>query len=80
MDLWVRSQNRRALYKTSSLFIREELYKRKGRYIIEGNECWLGEYNTFERALEVLDDIETHIRVVGKIDTIDAIIYQMPKE
>ena len=57
MDLWVRSQDRRALYKTSGFFIREEQYKRKGKYIIEGNECWLGAYNTFERALEVLDEI-----------------------
>ena len=58
MDLWVRSQDRRALYKTSGFFIREEQYKRKGKYIIEGNECWLGVYNTFERALEVLDEIQ----------------------
>lgn len=58
VDLWVRSQDRRALYKTSGFFIKEEQYKRKGKYIIEGNECWLGAYNTFERALEVLDEIQ----------------------
>ena len=58
MDLWIRSQDRRSLYKTSGFFIREEQYKRKGKYIIEGNECWLGAYNTFERALEVLNEIQ----------------------
>ena len=92
MDLWVRSQDKRALYKTSGFFIREEQYKRKGKYIIEGNKCWLGAYNTFERALEVLDEIQTHIK---KQDTDELLVnsdgiitgqkhygrvYEMPEE
>lgn len=88
MDLWVRSQDRRALYKTSGFFIKEEQYKRKGKYIIEGNECWLGSYNTFERALEVLDEIQTQLVTLNyqylhrgeHFIATESNVYEMPKE
>ena len=62
MELWIRSQNKKLLCKVDSLFIEEESYKRKGRYRIMANNGWLGEYNTLERALEVLDEIQNFIR------------------
>lgn len=58
MELLIRSQDKRLLCKFDSLFIVEELYKRKGKYRIMANNGWLGEYNTLERALEVLDEIQ----------------------
>mgnify|MGYP007056170928 CR=1 FL=1 len=58
MELYIRSQNKKLLCKFDSLFIEEESYKRKGRYRIMANNGWLGEYNTLERALEVLDEIQ----------------------
>lgn len=58
MELWIRSQDKKLLCKCDSLFIEEELYKRKGKYRIMANNGWLGEYDKLERALEILDEIQ----------------------
>jgi hypothetical protein len=57
MDLWVRSQDKLALTKVNSIGI--EYDKKLVGY---GNICVkLGEYKTKERALEVLDEIQSRI-------------------
>lgn len=66
MELWVRSQDKKLLCKIDSLFIEEELYKRKGKYRIMANNGWLGAYNSFERALEILDEIHEYIEKQGQ--------------
>ena len=79
MDLWIRSQDRKRLVPDPNLYV---VYDEKNEiaYIGDTSVGHIGKYKTEERALKVLDNIETHIRVVGKIDTIDASVYQLPKE
>lgn len=87
MDLWIRTQNKKALIKVNELFIVKS-YK---DYMITNypmdypnddvnGGLNLGIYKTKERALEVLDEIQEYIQH----DCIDrdfvATIYEMPKE
>ena len=57
MDLWIRSQDRKRLAKINYAYIMEN-----GKYIIYGETCdsgpRLGVYETLDRALEVLDEIQ----------------------
>lgn len=58
MDFWIRSQNRTALTKINSIGIE---YDKK--LIGYGKICVkLGEYATKERALEVLDEIQSKLK------------------
>lgn len=79
MELWIRSQNKKLLCKVDSLFIEEELYKRKGKYRIMANNGWLGEYNTLERALEILDEMQEIMTNLADSD-LKIIQYEMPKD
>ncbi len=56
MELWIRSQDKTKLEQAYSLYILEI---NDEKYVIENNDSHLGEYKTEERALEVLDDIES---------------------
>lgn len=89
MELLIRSQDKRLLCKFDSLFIEEGLYKRKGKYIIMANNGWLGEYDTLERALEILDEIQKKYNSINlghdfgspMIDLKNpGYVYQMPKD
>lgn len=57
MDLWIRSQKGLILKKINELTVEhkagENIY-----FITDGRSCVLGEYETNERALEVLDEIQ----------------------
>ena len=66
MDLWIRSQDKTTLIKSYEIYIAE--YD-KGSYVIRAKRSShiLGAYNSFERALEVLDEIQTILR--GKYAT-----------
>lgn len=59
MELWIRSQDKKLLAKINYVFIQELSYKRKNKYEIQSNNGVLGYYNTQERALEVLDEIQS---------------------
>lgn len=91
MDLWVRSQKGLILKKINELMVEhkagENIY-----FITDGRSCVLGEYETNERALEVLDEIQMHIK---KQDTDELLVnsdgiitgqkhysrvYEMPEE
>lgn len=85
MELWIRSQDREHLSKIESVW-----YATKGIHcrVSSGFYCTLGEYSTYERALEVLDDInnvlkgniEKHINKFDLYRDNNVIIYEMSKE
>lgn len=91
MDLWVRSQNKKCLLKATMFNLDND---ENGIYCYsnEDNFCLLGKYATKERALEVLDEIQMHIK---KQDTDELLVnsdgiitgqkhygrvYEMPEE
>lgn len=85
--MWIRSQNRMQLQDVNRFVIEQfEI----GIYIV-GNGCTLGIYSTKEKALRVLDEIQTSIMTGHKLCTEDVNcigkyftkewkeIYQMPQ-
>ena len=89
MELWIRSQNKDGLAKIHSINIEE---KTSTKFSIVGNSEWiLGIYETKERALKVLDEIQYHIKHQGEslVTSDNGIItgfkyysnvYEMPEE
>lgn len=61
MELWIRTQHREYLMP-----IKEELYIKGGNYhgtsLIQYKDLALGTYATYERAMEVLDEIQSKIK------------------
>lgn len=62
-DLWIRSQNKEVLSKYNRLAVSQVAIKSSARVmgLIDNDFGWetLGEYKTKERALEVLDEIQS---------------------
>ena len=87
MDLWIRSQNRELLIKPNVLDLDLDDITIVCISNTEG-EYTLGEYKTYERAIEVLDEIQDLL--LGDIKRISdnsyiakssqKLIYEMPKE
>jgi len=87
MNLWIRSQDKTTLIKTYELYIAINV---KNYYVIRAKRTShiLGSYKSMERALEVLDEIQTKIATYDyqhkdmKCDYIkyESCIYEMPKE
>ena len=87
MDLWVRSQKGLILKKINELMVEhkagENIY-----FITDGRSCVLGEYETNERALEVLDEIQTQLVTLNyqylhrgeHFIATESNVYEMPKE
>lgn len=86
MDLWIRTQDRTTLIRSYEIYIIEQ----QNRCLIRAKRTShiLGSYDTYERALEVLDEIqdeligsdfmpmnENEIMTCGS-----ARVYEMPKE
>ena len=61
MELWIRSQDKKLLYKPSNLEIYDGGNKSNNHFFIKDCGDYLGEYETEERALEVLDEIQNII-------------------
>ena len=88
MELWIRSQDREKLVKCDDIVIRKLLFdetaKKKYDYSIVGyfdketEYEILGFYKTKERALEVLDEIQTEIS--NYVGTMAQIVYEIPLE
>ena len=90
MELWIRSQDKERLMKINSL----NYVEYNDNYVINGygtNECDnydLGLYKTKERALEVLDEIQTQIVILNyqyihrgeHFIATESNVYEMPKE
>lgn len=83
MELWIRSQNKLNLTKVNSVIIDYNYQKKIVANYMEfnGDEDYvpLGEYDTEERALEVLDEIQDLMRSLSDSD-LKIIQYEMPKE
>lgn len=97
MELWIRSQDKKDLVKVNSLWIMDnqiwmevpfyENHKKLG-LTLSGHNHRLAEYETKERALEVLDEIQNKINLINlghdfgspMIDLKNpTYIYQMPE-
>ena len=70
MELWVRSQDKKAILIITTLEIHS---KQIFTYDVALNAIVLGKYVNEERALEVLDEIQD--RLLGR-----HILYKMPRE
>lgn len=77
MELWIRSQNKGRLRLISNL----RIYQEEGQtdFNIQDDGCILGTYTTYERALEVLDDIQMCL-FHNDIGSSKIAIYEMPEE
>lgn len=88
MELWIRSQDKTTLIKSYEIYITEQ----QNKYLIRAKRTShiLGVYNTFERALEVLDEIDEFVDLFNRKGFVNVIsddgihpkhtIYHMPKE
>lgn len=85
MELWIRTQDRMTLIRSYEIYIVEQ----QNMYLIRAKRTShiLGSYSTFERALEVLDEIQellepVHIADISKKEGIIGanILYEMPEE
>ena len=81
MELWIRSQDREMLLKTTSLCIeiQNDVDPKLHTFNIFANGIKAGNYKTKERALEVLDEIQDLMRSLTDSD-LKIIQYEMPKE
>lgn len=79
--MWIRSQNKRCLLNVSFIYLYGTSIKSND------NDCFLGTYGSEERALEVLDMIQSRIIKGTTFDYINnskrttkEFVFQMPKE
>ena len=84
MELWIRSQNKLTITKINSIVI--DYNNRKSIIAnyedFNGNENYtpLGEYDTEERALEVLDEIQHKLITLCDSMNRHLYVYEMPQE
>lgn len=87
MDLWIRTQDKTTLIRSYEIYIVEQ----HNMYLIRAKRTShvLGAYRTFERALEVLDEIQRLIEDLQyisyaieneKFSGYRPNVYEMPKE
>ena len=92
MELWVRSQNKKILEKVDTIMYSninaereydEHVYNYKAGHFIQSSMNTLGEYETEERALEILNEIQ-ELLLERKCYATDYIatnlIYELPLE
>ena len=95
MELWIRSQDKEQLIKVDSVYIFHNTFNAEAINFKMMNKCdELGSYTTKERALEVLDEIESLLlgnrklwnknKLYSGMGALSEItrnqIYEMPKE
>ena len=73
--MWIRSQSKETLLKATKIFIHDNQVFAS---MEDGFDEMVGEYKSKERALEVLDEIQTEIS--NYVGTMAQIVYEMPKE
>ena len=76
MELWIRSQDRKLLLKCEGIGI----YKKHIMYELGHGFTIYGRYETEERALEILDEIQRHLVVINDKNDNLFYVYEMPKE
>ncbi len=86
MELWIRSQDKMKLFRGIDF---RGVVEQEGCSIIDNTDDYIiGTYKSIERALEVLDEIQTHIATYDyqhwnkdeRYLTYKSCIYEMPKE
>ena len=89
MKLWIRSQDKESLVKFEKIeLIYDYLCSNDVQLIhIETDKGRIGSYSTKERALEILDEIQNHMKKIGKMELDNdkgliyySNIYEMPQE
>ena len=76
MDLWIRSQDKRALCKVGDLEV--EKINKATCWDIRNDKICFGSYETEERALEILDDMQNWLETRGT--DVPQMVYDMPEE
>lgn len=87
MDLWIRSQDKKKLIKVNEIKIESVI---DGNSFIYSDTTDLGTYETKERALEVLDEIQNLFKLEIRNETFERsdllikarmlpVVYEMPK-
>lgn len=69
MELWVRSQDKECLMKTNR--IDYDLSNGEHRIMVEGYKTLIGKYETKQRALEILDEIQNSILGILSLEDIE---------
>ena len=59
MELWIRSQDKTQLVKVNNLHLKRDIDIDFEKVLILNNEIVIGKYKSKERALEVLDEIQS---------------------
>lgn len=77
MELWIRSQDRTTLIRSCEIYISVQ----RDTYLIRAKRTShiLGSYKTFERTLEILDEIQDLLQN-AYVGDLNRIVYQMPEE
>lgn len=90
MELWIRRQDKECLMKVDRLDY--DLQNNEHRIMVNGYQKLVAKYETKERALEVLDEIQYYIQNQGKTFAVPnengiiidykycGSVYEMPKE
>ncbi len=85
MDLWIRSQDKTTLIKSYEIYISEQ----QNKYLIRAKRTShiLGSYNTIERALDVMNEINNYKDKIEKAHFLGmtesefvSSTFQMPEE
>ena len=84
MELWIRSQDKEMLAKTNRI----DIDTNGKTIVINGFETIIGKYETKERALEVLDEIQNILKpqmIISKVgkpiaEICDGTVYREPDE
>lgn len=75
MDLWIRSQDKTKLKKTNYLQVEFDSWQNKSAIIC--NTDVVAVYETKERAMEILDEIET---ILLENFNESCLVFELPKE
>ena len=81
IDLWIRSQDKKELTKVDKLhYLAHRNRVEKGNfYIYCQNALALGNYETEERCIEIINDIQRHLLLQNEY-SLKIIIYEMPEK
>lgn len=76
MSIWIRSQDKEVLCECNEIYLNVNC----ANYQIENEDWILGIYSTEEKALKVLDMIQTHLENLEYKVSGREVIFQMPQE
>ena len=82
MELWIRTQDKKHLMKCEAIMYEETGTGYGLRAFTKNYDFNIAGYETKERAIEVLDEIQTKINNIANVDDENFIniVYQMPEK